>query len=551
MTTSMKMSPQDRRCQCAGPGAANPSTELPREAAILWRAALAVAIAGAAVLAFLPLRTLLGSVADDAFYYLTIARHLAATGAPTLDGVYPTNGFHPAWMLVSVILSRIFAGPMALLRALLCVSLLCHIVGAALMRRVLTRLTGAWFGLAGAAGWLFNPYAVRIALIGVEGSLLILSVLACIDVFQVRIEPALARKEMPRLRDFGLLGAALAVLANVRTDQIIFVLFTLVFLAVKAAECSRAGKTALGPAARGMGLVVVVVAAGLLPWLTLSMKWVGTVVQDSGVIKHLWYLAENAGLPLPRLAATNVNAWWLGYVVRPCSILSGVSALAMPRAAWLLCAPLLALAVQARRRLPGMRSVANLAAWLAPYALVEPLVSVFTLDVVQVWHTAAIVAIGYVLGFSLVAGALAGVQLAPLALAIVALCPCALLAANPEALYPWQRDVYLTQQDFDRLTPPGAVIGVFNAGIPAYFSHRTIRDLDGLVNHSAIPYYRTKTLDRMLVDEHVGYIADTTTSILLGEDFASRDLSLKLISDRLLHGWSLEHRLLVEVTNGS
>lgn len=37
---------------------------------------------------------------DDAFYYLLIARNFAASGVPTFDGVNPTNGFHPLWMLV-------------------------------------------------------------------------------------------------------------------------------------------------------------------------------------------------------------------------------------------------------------------------------------------------------------------------------------------------------------------------------------------------------------------------------------------------------------------
>lgn len=37
---------------------------------------------------------------DDAFYYLLIARNFAASGVPTFDGINPTNGFHPLWMLM-------------------------------------------------------------------------------------------------------------------------------------------------------------------------------------------------------------------------------------------------------------------------------------------------------------------------------------------------------------------------------------------------------------------------------------------------------------------
>lgn len=37
---------------------------------------------------------------DDSFYYLLIARHFAESGAITFDGVNPTNGFHPLWMVL-------------------------------------------------------------------------------------------------------------------------------------------------------------------------------------------------------------------------------------------------------------------------------------------------------------------------------------------------------------------------------------------------------------------------------------------------------------------
>lgn len=35
--------------------------------------------------------------AADAFYYHTVARHIAEGGALSFDGIHPTNGFHPLW----------------------------------------------------------------------------------------------------------------------------------------------------------------------------------------------------------------------------------------------------------------------------------------------------------------------------------------------------------------------------------------------------------------------------------------------------------------------
>jgi hypothetical protein len=42
---------------------------------------------------------------DDGFYYLGIARHLAAGDGPTFDGAHFTNGFQPLWMALLVLVA--------------------------------------------------------------------------------------------------------------------------------------------------------------------------------------------------------------------------------------------------------------------------------------------------------------------------------------------------------------------------------------------------------------------------------------------------------------
>ncbi|RME22092.1 MAG: hypothetical protein D6798_16635, partial [Deltaproteobacteria bacterium] len=39
---------------------------------------------------------------DDSFYYLEIARNIAAGRGSTFDGLQPTNGYHPLWMAICV-----------------------------------------------------------------------------------------------------------------------------------------------------------------------------------------------------------------------------------------------------------------------------------------------------------------------------------------------------------------------------------------------------------------------------------------------------------------
>jgi hypothetical protein len=41
-------------------------------------------------------------IVDDGYFYLQVARHIASGHGSTFNGVMPTNGYHPLWMLVCV-----------------------------------------------------------------------------------------------------------------------------------------------------------------------------------------------------------------------------------------------------------------------------------------------------------------------------------------------------------------------------------------------------------------------------------------------------------------
>ena len=42
-----------------------------------------------------------GYVAADTFYYLSVARNIVEHGSPSMDGLHPTNGFHPLWQIAT------------------------------------------------------------------------------------------------------------------------------------------------------------------------------------------------------------------------------------------------------------------------------------------------------------------------------------------------------------------------------------------------------------------------------------------------------------------
>ena len=83
-------------------------------------------------------------VADDAFYYFTIARHLAAGHGATFDGLAPTNGFHPLWLLlltpVFALTGVLRAGSWVGVHLALSLCALLDIASGALLWRLLRRL---------------------------------------------------------------------------------------------------------------------------------------------------------------------------------------------------------------------------------------------------------------------------------------------------------------------------------------------------------------------------------------------------------------------------
>lgn len=99
---------------------------LPYLAAGLGVAALAAADAATA-----PPPRLVDAFDDDAYYYFEVARHLVAGQGSTFDGLLPTNGYHPLWMLVLLPLFAVAGGGLSALVAvkILCAALFAATVG--------------------------------------------------------------------------------------------------------------------------------------------------------------------------------------------------------------------------------------------------------------------------------------------------------------------------------------------------------------------------------------------------------------------------------------
>ena len=85
---------------------------------------------------------LVGTMPDDAFYYLEIARRLRAGDGFTFDGIHATNGFQPLWQIVLAPLAAVFTGGDEFVKAALLLELACVVVAVLLVMRLIWQLVG-------------------------------------------------------------------------------------------------------------------------------------------------------------------------------------------------------------------------------------------------------------------------------------------------------------------------------------------------------------------------------------------------------------------------
>lgn len=109
--------------------------------------------------AFLPASSVLNWYStDDAFYYFKVAQNIASGHGLTFDGINPTNGFHPLWMLVCIPifaianLSRILA-----LRILIIVLVLFNAITSVYLYRLLSMFISKKAAFIGALFWALFP----------------------------------------------------------------------------------------------------------------------------------------------------------------------------------------------------------------------------------------------------------------------------------------------------------------------------------------------------------------------------------------------------------
>ncbi|MFH1755865.1 MAG: glycosyltransferase family 39 protein [Candidatus Latescibacterota bacterium] len=162
-----------------------------------------------------------GFLYDDSFYAFKIAQNMAAGKGMTFDGVHPTNGFQPLYVLFLVPLFFFFGGTLSFpIYFALTFLAVFTLLTAFLLYRICNRYVGRTASLIAALIWVFSPIVTKQSANGLETALTAFMIALCTVYYLEKIRPLL-RPPLLRLLLFGLL-LGLAVLS--RIDSIFFVL---------------------------------------------------------------------------------------------------------------------------------------------------------------------------------------------------------------------------------------------------------------------------------------------------------------------------------------
>ncbi len=416
---------------------------------------------------------------DDAWYYFAIGRNLATGHGSTFDGLNPTNGYHPLWMLVCTIVFRTGIDGLAAARALLALQVLCYAGALATVAQIVGSYTDGWpstkdrrprtvrtASLLIAAAFALvaaNPFVVKSFVNGLEPGVGVL-VVALLLWYGSRIDGRWLAATTPRQRRALSVLLTLAFLA--RTDAA----FLLACIAIACViEWLRTTPRPVMPMIELFLAPTVVVVA----YMAYNHRKYGSVVQISGLVKR-------ADLAPVNLAVFGVFVVVAGLVQR-----HGDARLAERRPA-------------RRGRFPRTAQFVLHTAWYAAFCLLL-LGYYLTLQTqVWLWYFAPIVLYGIVL-LPLAAADFAeeALRTAPAAApAQRALLPVWLVLGVPLLIAfvvtgtqfadPDLRSIQIANADTGEWmaanTGPTDVFASWDAGAIGYFSGRSVINLDGVVN---------------------------------------------------------------------
>ena len=156
-----------------------------------------------------------GFLYDDSFYAFKIARNIAAGNGATFDGIHPTTGFQPLYVML-LVPAYALAGDDLAAPIYVALSLLAAFTAltAYVLYRICRRYVGWGASLAAALIWAFSPIVTKQTANGLETALASFMIAASVFYYLDRIRS----RENPPTRCFAMLGILLGITVLSRID---------------------------------------------------------------------------------------------------------------------------------------------------------------------------------------------------------------------------------------------------------------------------------------------------------------------------------------------
>ncbi|MGA2437943.1 MAG: hypothetical protein ABSF57_05460 [Acidobacteriaceae bacterium] len=209
---------------------------------------------------------------DDFFYYLKIAQNLAHGHGSTFNGIVPTNGYHPLWLMALTILS-FFTGNPKLIHLFLAVTTYAATLATYFLSRALIRISGAGDLIANALAVYVALYSIHIFTGGMEVVLTVPLVLAVLLAAQHR---SFWQKGLWQSACLGVLVSAMALS---RLDTVL--LAGLMLLSVLVHPALRRSVRASNAAGLAVGLTPLAL------YFLSNRIWFDTWLPVSGMAKQM------------------------------------------------------------------------------------------------------------------------------------------------------------------------------------------------------------------------------------------------------------------------
>ena len=449
---------------------------------------------------------------DDAYYYFQAAHNIVRGDGPSLDGLNDANGFQPLWL--ALLLPLALFGRDTLVHGALVLGVAMDVASVFALWWALGGLTkNVTIRLVAVAAYALNPAIAFGAVNGLESSLSVLSLIALFGL-------------LLRAKDFGpdrpaywaLVGCAAGIAVLARTDNGIFVVPILLFLALRSRS--------LRPP-----LVAGAVASLItIPWFVWNIVAFGTPLQVSGeatyILAHIdpldtrtaWEAVQHgAGLTKTAFLDSIPNLYFfskpvLGVVV----------------------AGLIAVTALAARRSSEARAIAKRHAPLLATLTIGLLALIVAHAGVR-WHTREWYFLSAVplsmlwLAYALeVTFAWLGDMRSPsLNIRYATILPIVVLAAIvapqvergidwwDDGRYYWQPDTLRAARWLRNETPEETRVAGFNVGVLAYYSERPTTNLDGVMNPDALDALNERELLAYVEGLGVDFVVDYNSYIFL------------------------------------